>query len=74
MEEKAMNEFPCDGLPPPPGEPICRICGCWDWNPCQDEIDGPCWWVEENLCSACAAAAMAASDPVFHDLWREDEQ
>ncbi len=31
----------------------CRICGCtWD-NACMTE-EGPCHWVETDLCSACA--------------------
>ena len=28
----------------------CRVCGCTHYNPC----DGGCWWVEDDLCSACA--------------------
>ena len=33
----------------------CRICGCTD-NDCRQCIKktgNPCWWVEEDLCSAC---------------------
>lgn len=30
--------------------PACRVCGCTDDNACQ----GGCWWVEPDLCSACA--------------------
>jgi len=30
----------------------CRRCGCDDLNPCITD-EGPCSWVEENLCSAC---------------------
>lgn len=31
----------------------CRVCGCtWD-NACITDF-GPCWWVEVDLCSACA--------------------
>ena len=32
----------------------CRVCGCWDFDPCWDEDSGPCWWVEADLCSRCA--------------------
>jgi hypothetical protein len=32
-------------------EPTCRECGCSDSLACPDG----CWWVEEDLCSACAA-------------------
>ena len=31
----------------------CRVCGCTDLAACET-ADGPCHWVEENLCSACA--------------------
>jgi len=32
------------------GFAVCRQCGCTDWSPC----DEGCWWVAEDLCSACA--------------------
>lgn len=32
----------------------CRACGCHDWSACYGELTGPCWWVEPDLCSACA--------------------
>jgi hypothetical protein len=32
-------------------EQVCRICGCTQNNACQ----GGCYWVESDLCSACAA-------------------
>lgn len=28
----------------------CRVCGCTDEIACEDG----CYWVEEDLCSACA--------------------
>ena len=28
---------------------ICRVCGCSNEDPCEDG----CYWVEEDLCSAC---------------------
>ena len=45
---------------PPPiclhPEPVatCRTCGCWDLEACEDEDYGACYWVEPDLCSACA--------------------
>ena len=30
----------------------CRVCGCTDGHACI-RSDGPCYWVEEDLCSAC---------------------
>ena len=29
---------------------ICRFCGCNDFEACRTPA-GPCYWVEENLCS-----------------------
>lgn len=31
-------------------EPTCRGCGCSDSLACEEG----CWWVEADLCSACA--------------------
>ena len=31
--------------------PSCEVCGCSTDNSCL----GGCWWVEDRLCSACAA-------------------
>lgn len=30
----------------------CRVCGCTQYNACVSEY-GACWWVEDDLCSAC---------------------
>lgn len=39
-------------LPPPQ---LCRICACSAYDPCFGRtVFGPCFWVEEDLCSACA--------------------
>lgn len=37
------------------GEPACRVCGCTeeDCQRCTDRTGEPCWWTEEDLCSAC---------------------
>lgn len=32
----------------------CRICGCHDERACLLPLGGVCWWVEDDLCSACA--------------------
>ena len=32
----------------------CRGCGCWDYDACIDTEGGPCWWVDEDLCSGPA--------------------
>lgn len=31
------------------GEPVCRKCGCTEYDPCP----GGCTWVSDDLCSAC---------------------
>lgn len=31
----------------------CRICGCTDDHACMTD-EGPCYWIEDGLCSACA--------------------
>ncbi len=33
---------------------ICKVCGCTEDNACMTP-DGPCYWVEPDLCSTCAA-------------------
>lgn len=30
----------------------CRVCGCTGTRACMTE-DGPCFWLEEDLCSGC---------------------
>lgn len=43
--EDLLNSFDID-------EQACRICGCTWHNACLTE-EGTCYWVEEDLCSAC---------------------
>ena len=42
---------------------VCRICGCHDYDACVvteaperawNQPGQPCWWLEEDLCSACS--------------------
>lgn len=38
----------------------CRVCECTDDAACyDDETCGPCYWVGEDLCSACVGTAAA---------------
>ena len=71
---RALAEVIFESPPPPPmpGDRICRGCGCWDWNACADMHDGPCWWVEEDLCSVCTARLQAEIDPECSGLYAED--
>lgn len=36
------------------GASQCRICGCTDSYACVSENGEPCYWAEQDLCSACA--------------------
>lgn len=45
----------------------CRVCGCTGSRPCAVELPGAqaathCFWVEYDLCSACAAGARAGGE------------
>jgi len=35
---------------------VCRDCACTEYDPCTDEQGHACYWVSEDLCSACAGA------------------
>jgi hypothetical protein len=39
----------------------CRVCGCTDYQACPSG----CWWVEFDLCSACASEPVGDSHPVL---------
>lgn len=43
-------------------EPVCRGCGCSHFDPCFDDGDQACAWVDgdESWCSHCAAKAREA--------------
>ncbi|MFW6217430.1 MAG: hypothetical protein ACOC4K_00395 [Verrucomicrobiota bacterium] len=47
----------------------CRLCGCTDddCSGCIARTGGPCHWVEEDLCSACADNPQPMDDLV--DEW-----
>lgn len=32
----------------------CRVCGCTENSACTDDEGNSCYWINENLCSACA--------------------
>ena len=51
-------------VPVPAGFRTCRECGCWECNACWDDDIGPCWWVEADLCSHCAAGGTPM-EPIF---------
>lgn len=46
------------------GSQICRSCGCTDFDctECIERTGTPCYWFEENLCSACAATTTKVID------------
>lgn len=37
----------------------CRVCGCMEFSACMTE-DGPCYWAEPDLCSACVGKEEGA--------------
>lgn len=37
----------------------CRFCGCSDTNACMTP-DGPCSWIEQDVCSNCCSKVEAA--------------
>ena len=40
---------------------ICKLCGCMENNACSDPDTGTCFWVADDLCSACATAEQKAA-------------
>lgn len=36
-----------------PKEKKCVKCGCTQHNSCVDRHGNPCYWIHDNLCSAC---------------------
>ena len=40
---------------------VCRVCGCTDALACQTD-EGPCHWVEKDLCSACVGKETQAAE------------
>lgn len=45
----------------PDGWPRCRVCGCWEYDPCVGADELPCHWAEADLCSECAGEADHAA-------------
>ena len=45
------------GIPAPPGERACSVCGCWEFDACCTDLHGPCWWHTDDVCAFCAIAA-----------------
>ena len=58
---ESMFEGPGPGDPAPEGAQTCRECGCWQLDACWDDDRGPCWWVEEDLCSHCEPKVKVAN-------------
>lgn len=46
------------------GMSTCRVCGCTDSRACVT-ADGPCYWVEPGLCSACVDLEEVPAVRVF---------
>ena len=61
---------------PPPIVRTCRGCGCTDQDcsGCVARTGVPCWWVDVDLCSACAMFSIAnftASDRMYRQALEE---
>lgn len=39
--------------------PVCRVCGCTEYDPCEDV----CGWAEPDLCTSCAGEDAVSSPP-----------
>lgn len=65
-KQAAEGEGHDAGGPEDPGTGIrrCRVCGCTDddCSQCIEKTGEACHWVEDDLCSACAAAGDLESD------------
>lgn len=62
-----------------PSLPACRVCGCTDDHACIDDVVGPCWWVEPDLCSHCAEPAIVAAEydrlqQLISDDWASSDE
>lgn len=71
-EKKAKVEEPActDPVPTPR---TCRKCGCTDddCGACIERTGRPCWWHEDDLCSACAQRFIVAEASTN---WSEGEE
>jgi len=38
--------------------PICRVCGCTEFNACNVGLGDTCHWVADDLCSACVTRGV----------------
>lgn len=45
--------------------PTCRKCGCTDDRACVDLWGDACWWVAEDLCSACGPPDPGPASSLF---------
>ena len=46
---------------------VCRECACWDLDACATG-EGPCWWVDADLCSRCQDRAQARAHAMAHAM------
>lgn len=53
-----------------PHAPVCRMCACSMFDPCQETPAKACSWTEDDLCSACASSTivrpqLVPSEPIY---------
>lgn len=46
----------------------CRVCGCTETIACAMLNGAPCWWVDDDLCSACSERL---DDPAIEEIVAE---
>jgi hypothetical protein len=60
LEVEAMEAgYPAIWLPAGPPARSCRVCGCTEHSPCDDDETGGCEWVEADLCNACVGKEVS---------------
>jgi hypothetical protein len=50
---------------------VCRDCGCTDHDPCTGPDGRACFWVEQDLCSVCAAKEEETTTKNTEDTKKE---
>lgn len=51
---------------------VCKICGCTETTACFHPKIGPCFWIQEDLCSHCDATFMGKLEQVDINFKKED--
>jgi hypothetical protein len=55
-------------------EAKCRVCGCTETTPCIDKDGDACWWIEDDLCSACVYKSLKRAKEKIRQTINKIEQ